>query len=60
MTADKCAVGRQLLTLWLMTAFENLPDDFDKMLSEISKAYPSSAFVSKDAPTAAHLSKAKP
>ena len=60
MTADKCAVGRQLLTLWLMTAFENLPDDFDKMLSEISKAYPSSAFVSKDAPAAARLSKAKP
>ena len=60
MTADKCAIGRQLLTLWLMTAFENLPEDFDKMLADISKAYPSAAFVANDSPAAAHLSKAKP
>ena len=60
MTADKCAIGRQLLTLWLMTAFENLPEDFDKMLADISKAYPSAAFVTNDSTAAAHLSKAKP
>jgi ABC-type phosphate/phosphonate transport system substrate-binding protein len=60
MTADRCAIGRQLLTLWLMTEFENLPDGFDQMLADISKAYPSAAFVAKDGPAAAHLSKAKP
>jgi ABC-type phosphate/phosphonate transport system substrate-binding protein len=60
MTADRCSIGRQLLTLWLMTAFENLPDDFDKLVTDIGKAYPSAAFVSKDGPGAAHLSKARP
>jgi hypothetical protein len=43
-----------------MTAFENLPEDFDKMLADISKAYPSAAFVANESPAAAHLSKAKP
>jgi ABC-type phosphate/phosphonate transport system substrate-binding protein len=60
MTADKCSVGRQLLTLWLMTAFEDLPEDFDKMLSDVTKTYPSAAFSLKDNSAAAHLSKAKP
>jgi hypothetical protein len=60
MTADRCSVGRQLLTLWLMTAFEDLPDGFDKMLADINKTYPSAAFVVKDSSAAAHLSKAKP
>jgi hypothetical protein len=30
------------------------------MLADTSKAYPSAAFVVKDSPAAAHLSKAKP
>ena len=60
MTADKCAVGRQLITLWMMTAFEDLPDGFDKMLRDINKTYPSATFVVKDSSAAAHLSKAKP
>jgi ABC-type phosphate/phosphonate transport system substrate-binding protein len=59
-TADKCAIGRQLLTLWLMTAFEDLPEDFDKMLTDINKAYPSRANVAKGGSIAGQLSKARP
>jgi ABC-type phosphate/phosphonate transport system substrate-binding protein len=59
MTSDKSAVGRQLLTLWLMTQFEQIPHDFDKMLSDISKAYPSSGFAALGN-TDAHLTKAHP
>jgi len=60
LTAEKCAIGRQLLTLWLMTAFEDVPDDFDKMLADINRIYPSATFAAKYSPASAHLSKAKP
>ncbi len=38
--ADNTALGRQLLTLWLMTAFERIPDNYNQLLTEIAKAYP--------------------
>jgi len=60
LTAEKCAIGRQLLTLWLMTAFEDIPHDFDKLLADISKAYPSAEFTAKRNSAASHVSKAKP
>jgi ABC-type phosphate/phosphonate transport system substrate-binding protein len=40
LTADQNALGRQLLTLWVMTEFRKVPNDFDKLLSEIAKKYP--------------------
>jgi ABC-type phosphate/phosphonate transport system substrate-binding protein len=59
-TADRCSVGRQLLTLWMMTAFEDLPNDFDKMLGDISKAYPSAKFVGKYNSVSPQLTRMKP
>jgi ABC-type phosphate/phosphonate transport system substrate-binding protein len=41
--ADKTALGRQLLTLWSLTGFENVPGDFDKTLKDIAKSYPPSS-----------------
>jgi ABC-type phosphate/phosphonate transport system substrate-binding protein len=38
--ADSTALGRQMLTLWLMTAFEKIPDNYGQMLVDIAKAYP--------------------
>jgi ABC-type phosphate/phosphonate transport system substrate-binding protein len=38
--ADNTALGRQLLTMWLMTAFEQIPNDYSQLLTEIAKAYP--------------------
>jgi ABC-type phosphate/phosphonate transport system substrate-binding protein len=38
--AGKSAYGRQLMTLWKMTNFESVPDDFDQILKDIAKAYP--------------------
>jgi hypothetical protein len=43
-----------------MTAFEDLPEDFDKMLTDINKAYPSRANVAKGGSIAGQLSKARP
>ncbi len=34
------AIGRQLLTLWQITAFEAVPDDYRQTVAEIVKAYP--------------------
>lgn len=39
--ANKTAFGRQLLTLWRMTAFEPIPDDYTLTLTRIVQAYPS-------------------
>ena len=33
-------IGRQLLLLWQMTAFEEIPKDYETILAEIAKAYP--------------------
>ena len=41
--ADKTATGRLLLMLWMLTAFEPVPPDFDQMLTDIAKAYPAPA-----------------
>jgi ABC-type phosphate/phosphonate transport system substrate-binding protein len=32
--------GRRVLLLWMLTAFEPVPSDFERSLSEIRKAYP--------------------
>jgi ABC-type phosphate/phosphonate transport system substrate-binding protein len=37
---QKTALGRQLLTLWKMSALEQVPADFNEALSKILKAYP--------------------
>ena len=60
LTAEKCSIGRQLLTLWMMTQFEDIPGDFENIVTDISKAYPSAEFVAKHNSAASHLSKAKP
>jgi hypothetical protein len=39
--ADSTAIGRQLLLLWNMTSFEDVPADYEKLLADIGKAYPS-------------------
>jgi ABC-type phosphate/phosphonate transport system substrate-binding protein len=38
--AHTTALGRQLLSLWLMTRFEPIPADYPKALSAIADAYP--------------------
>jgi ABC-type phosphate/phosphonate transport system substrate-binding protein len=40
MNANKTALGRQLMTLWKLTAFEPVPTDYEKTLAEIVVAYP--------------------
>lgn len=40
LTAHKSAVGRHLLTMWKLTAFEAVPNDYDKTLTEITRTYP--------------------
>jgi ABC-type phosphate/phosphonate transport system substrate-binding protein len=39
-TANQSALGRQLMTLWKLTAFESIPADYEKTLTDIAKAYP--------------------
>jgi ABC-type phosphate/phosphonate transport system substrate-binding protein len=38
--ADSTAIGRQLLLLWNMTSFEDVPAEYEKLLADIGKAYP--------------------
>lgn len=38
--SNESALGRQLLLLWRMTAFQPVPDDLDTQLDEILKCYP--------------------
>lgn len=40
LNAHQTALGRQLMTLWRLTAFEKVPSDFDDLTSEIVKYYP--------------------
>jgi ABC-type phosphate/phosphonate transport system substrate-binding protein len=42
LNANKTAFGRQLLTLWKMTGFEQVPADYEETLAEIVKLYPAS------------------
>jgi ABC-type phosphate/phosphonate transport system substrate-binding protein len=39
--ANRTVVGRQLMTLWKLTGFEQVPQDYEQTLTEIVKAYPS-------------------
>lgn len=41
LAAGKSAFGRQLMTLWQMTAFEAVPETFDTQCRDIIKVYPS-------------------
>jgi ABC-type phosphate/phosphonate transport system substrate-binding protein len=38
--ANQTLLGRQLLTLWKLTAFEAVPDDYEQTCTEIVRAYP--------------------
>jgi ABC-type phosphate/phosphonate transport system substrate-binding protein len=38
--ANKSALGRQLMTLWKLTAFQPVPADYEQTLTDIVKAYP--------------------
>jgi ABC-type phosphate/phosphonate transport system substrate-binding protein len=38
--ANKKPYGRQLLSLWKMTGFEPIPDDFEEILESVVKTYP--------------------
>lgn len=39
-TAHQSAVGKHLLTMWKLTAFEPVPRDYEKTLASIAQAYP--------------------
>ncbi len=43
LNTQKTILGRQMLTLWKLTGFETVPADYDKMLTDIAKAYPAPA-----------------
>jgi ABC-type phosphate/phosphonate transport system substrate-binding protein len=47
LTANQNLRGRQLLTLWKITGFEPIPDDYEQALATIVKAYPPPAAASK-------------
>jgi ABC-type phosphate/phosphonate transport system substrate-binding protein len=38
--ADSTAIGRQLIILWQMTAFEEVPADYERILDHIGNVYP--------------------
>ena len=40
LNANRTAFGRQVMTLWKLTGFEQVPSDYDQTLSEIVKIYP--------------------
>ena len=37
---SRTIIGRQMLTLWKLTGFEDVPQDYDRGLADIAKAYP--------------------
>jgi ABC-type phosphate/phosphonate transport system substrate-binding protein len=39
-TANQNARSKELMTLWRLTAFENVPDDFQQSLNAVRQAYP--------------------
>ena len=43
LAAKSTRQGRQMMQLCRITSFEEVPDDFDKMLDDIAKAYPPQA-----------------
>jgi ABC-type phosphate/phosphonate transport system substrate-binding protein len=42
-SANRTVAGKQLMTLWKLTGFEEVPPDYDQTLTEIVKAYPAPA-----------------
>jgi ABC-type phosphate/phosphonate transport system substrate-binding protein len=42
-TANQNARGKELMAMWKLTAFENVPADYEQSLSSILKAYPAPA-----------------
>ncbi len=40
LSAKDSRQGRQMMQLCRISSFEDVPDDFDKMLDDIAKAYP--------------------
>ena len=57
MNANRTALGRELMTLWKLTGFEQVPPDYDQTLTEIVKAYPAPLSSSKR-PSSSHYRKA--
>jgi ABC-type phosphate/phosphonate transport system substrate-binding protein len=40
LAANRTPIGRQLMTLWMLTAFEPIPADYEETLANIVKTYP--------------------
>lgn len=40
LNADRSPAGRQLMTLWRLTGFEDVPPDYEEIVAQIVKAYP--------------------
>jgi ABC-type phosphate/phosphonate transport system substrate-binding protein len=40
LSAREIALGRQMMTLWMMTEFQKVPHDFPAMIAEIRRTYP--------------------
>jgi ABC-type phosphate/phosphonate transport system substrate-binding protein len=47
-TAHQNPRGKELMTMWRLTAFENAPDDFQQQLNAVLKAYPPPAGAGAD------------
>ncbi len=47
MNANHTILGKQLLTIWKLTAFEPVPADYEQVLTQIVKAYPPPGEVGK-------------
>ena len=46
--ANRTTAGRQLMTLWKLTGFEQVPTDYDQTLTEIVKVYPRRCRIASD------------
>jgi ABC-type phosphate/phosphonate transport system substrate-binding protein len=45
--ANRTAGGKELLTLWKLTGFESIPQDYEQTLTDIAKTYPPPASAPK-------------
>jgi ABC-type phosphate/phosphonate transport system substrate-binding protein len=43
LNTHKTFLGQQMLILWKLTGFENVPADYDQLLTDIARAYPAPA-----------------
>jgi ABC-type phosphate/phosphonate transport system substrate-binding protein len=46
--AHQTLEGRALLTFWKVTSFQPVPEDFDRLLADVARAYPQPAISNKD------------